>query len=117
MCQPLQGPRCRHHNSPGLSIAVNIAMSWVGISSHIIMWVLGLVLWEQTIDAVNIFKYLHPDKVGVWLFDCSSAHEGLTVDALNVNNMNVNPGGKQKLLQDTIIPLNNPPPQPGKVDT
>ena len=35
--------RCRHHNSPGLSIAVNIAMSWVRISSHIIMWVLGLV--------------------------------------------------------------------------
>jgi len=36
---------------------------------------------------------------------------------LNVNNLNVNPGGKQKLLQDTIIPLNNPPPQPSKVDT
>ena len=31
--------------------------------------------------------------------------------------MNVNPGGKQKLLQDTIIPLSNPPPQPGKVNT
>jgi hypothetical protein len=74
-------------------------------------------LQEQTIDAVNIFEYLHPDKVGVWLFDCSSAHEGLAVDALNVNNMNVNPGGKQKLLRDTIIPLNNPPPQPGKADT
>ena len=52
-------------------------------------------LWEQTIDAVNIFKYLHSDKVGVWLFDCSSAHIGLAVD---VNNMNVNPGRKQKLL-------------------
>jgi hypothetical protein len=74
-------------------------------------------LREQTIDAVNIFEYLHPDKVGVWLFDCSLAHEGLAVDALNVNNMNVNPRGKQKLLRDTIIPLNNPPPQPGKVDT
>lgn len=74
-------------------------------------------LRAQTIDAVNIFEYLHPDKIGVWLFDCSSAHEGLAADALNVNNMNVNPGGKQKLLRDTIIPLNNPPPQPGKADT
>ena len=58
---------------------------------------------------------MHP--TGVWLFDCSLAHEGLAVDALNVNNMNVNPGGKQKLLRDTIIPLNNPPPQLNKVDT
>jgi len=74
-------------------------------------------LQAQTIDAVNIFEYLHPDKIGVWLFDCSLAHEGLAADALNVNNMNVNPGGKQKLLWDTIIPLNNPPPQPGKVYT
>jgi hypothetical protein len=74
-------------------------------------------LRAQTIDAVNIFEYLHPDKIRVWLFNCSSAHEGLTADALNANNMNVNPGGKQKFLWDTIIPLNNPTPQPGKVDT
>src|SRR5258705_516716 len=74
-------------------------------------------LWEQTMDAVNIFKYLHPDKVGVWFFDGSSSLEGFTVNALNLKNMNVNPGEKQKLLQDTIIPLNNPPPQPGKFDT
>jgi len=31
--------------------------------------------------------------------------------------MNMNPGGKQKLLRDTIIPLNNPLLQPGKADT
>jgi len=71
-------------------------------------------LQVQTINAVNIFEYLHPDKIRVWLFNCSSAHKGLTADALNVNNM---PRGKQKLLWDTIISLNNPPPQPGKVDT
>jgi hypothetical protein len=41
-------------------------------------------LMEQMKYAVDIFKYLHPDKVGIWLFDCSSAHEGLTDDALNI---------------------------------
>jgi hypothetical protein len=74
-------------------------------------------LREQTKDAVDIFEYMHPDKVGIWIFDCSSAHEGYAADALNVNNMNVRPGGKQKHLRDTIIPLNNPPPKPGRPDT
>lgn len=41
-------------------------------------------LMDQTKEAVNIFKHLHPDKVSVWLFNCSSAHEGLTADALDV---------------------------------
>lgn len=74
-------------------------------------------LRDQTTDAVDIFEYLHPNKVGIWLFDCSSAHKGLAADALNVNNMNVNPGGKQKHLCTTIIPINNPPPKPGHPDT
>lgn len=74
-------------------------------------------LMDQTKIAVDIFEYLHPDKVGIWLFDCSSAHEGLAADALNVNNMNVNPGGKQRVMRDTVIPLTNPPPKPGQRDT
>jgi hypothetical protein len=31
--------------------------------------------------------------------------------------MNVNPGGKQRKLRDTVIPLNNPDPAPGEEDT
>ncbi|KAG1875395.1 hypothetical protein DFJ58DRAFT_721227 [Suillus subalutaceus] len=31
--------------------------------------------------------------------------------------MNIGPGGKQKPLSDTIIPLSNPPPKPGCLDT
>ena len=50
---------------------------------------------DQMTHAIDIFEYLHPNKVAIWLFNCSSAHEGLAEDALNVNNMNVNPGGKQ----------------------
>ena len=68
-------------------------------------------------NAADIFKHLQPNKIGIWLFDCFSAHEGLAVDALNVNNMNVNAGGKQKLLRTTTIPATNPPPKPGCLDT
>ncbi|KZP15171.1 hypothetical protein FIBSPDRAFT_921259, partial [Athelia psychrophila] len=67
--------------------------------------------------AVNIFEYTNPNKIGLWVFDCSSAHEGLAEDALNVHNMNINLGGKQRHMRDTIIPLSNPPPSPGKIDT
>lgn len=62
-------------------------------------------LMKQTSSAIDIFELLHPNKVGIWVFDCSSAHEGLAPDALNINNMNINPGGKQGLLQNTAIPL------------
>lgn len=74
-------------------------------------------LMVQTELAADIFEHTHPDMIGVWVFDCSSAHEGLAEDALNINNMNVNPGGKQTHLRDTIIPLSNPLPLPGKPDT
>ena len=49
-------------------------------------------LKHQLIDAVDIFEYLHPDAVGVWVFDCSSSHKGLASECtLNVNNMNGEP--------------------------
>jgi hypothetical protein len=84
--------------------------------NHDVWWDLNQ-LCDQMMDAVDIFEYLQPDKVGIWLFDCSSAHEGLAADALNVNNMNVNPGGKQKHLCTTVIPTSNPAPKPGHTDT
>jgi hypothetical protein len=55
-------------------------------------------LMDQMVHAVNIFEHLNPNKIGIWLFDCSAAHEGLAEDALNINNMNVNSGGKQRRL-------------------
>ena len=73
-------------------------------------------LMEQMVHAINIFKQSHPDQIGIFLFDCSLAHEGLAHDAPNVNNMNSNPGGGQQHLQDTIIPLNNPLPKPRRPD-
>ena len=74
-------------------------------------------LKDQLIDAIDIFEYLHPGTVGIWVFDYSSAHEGLAVDALNVNNMNVHLGGKQTMMWDIVVPLNNPAPENGESDT
>ena len=70
-------------------------------------------LMEQVKIAIAIFEREFPGCIGVWLFDCSSAHEALAPNALNVNKMNVNPGGKQTILRDTIIPFSNPPPRSG----
>ena len=72
---------------------------------------------DAMVHAIDIFKFTHFEKVGIWLFDCSSAHEGLTPDVLNVNHMNKKPGRKQRHLQSTTIPLSNPPPKYGRLDT
>ena len=65
---------------------------------------------------IPIFEYLQPGAIGIWIFDCSSAHEALSEDALNVKNMNIKPGGKQAKLRNTTIPMNNPGPKPRAVD-
>ena len=50
---------------------------------------------DAMVHTIDIFEFTHARKVGIWLFNCSLAHEGLTPDALNVNHMNKKPGGKQ----------------------
>src|SRR6266481_4611223 len=74
-------------------------------------------LLAQIKDAIPIFENLHPGAIGIWVFDCSSAHEALANDALNVKNMNIKPGGKQCLLHPTVIPLYNPALKIGNWDT
>jgi hypothetical protein len=74
-------------------------------------------LIEQIKNTISIFELTHPNCTGVFVFNWSSTHEGFVEEALNINRMNVNPGGKQKWLRNTIIPLNNLDPAPGKDDT
>ena len=38
----------------------------------------------------------------IWFFDHSSGHTAFADDALNVNKMNVRPGGAQPKMRDTI---------------
>jgi len=74
-------------------------------------------LVEQVRNTLSIFKHTHPGCISIFVFDQSSAHEGFADNAPNINSMNLHLGGKQKKLHDTIIPLNNPDPAPGKEDS
>ena len=54
--------------------------------------------------AIKIAEFKYPKKDGwrhVWLFDHSSCHAAMADDALDVDYMNVKPGGKQQVMHDT----------------
>ena len=59
---------------------------------------------DQMIKAVKIaeLKYNKTVHTLVWIFDQSSCHKAFAPDALNVNKMNVLPGGAQAKLRDTM---------------
>src|SRR6267142_2454152 len=74
-------------------------------------------LVSQMEHTIKVFEHTHPDCVAIFVFDRSSAHKGFAENALNIHNMNINPGGKQRKLRDTTIPLSNPALAPGEEDT
>ena len=74
-------------------------------------------LIDQLKHTIKVFNHMHPDHVGIFVFDRLSAYGGFAQDALNVHNMNMNPGNKQRKLHNTVIPISNPDPAPGKDDT
>jgi hypothetical protein len=53
---------------------------------------------------------MYPDAVAEFIFDQSSAHGAFAKDALNTKDMNVKPGGRQRKMHDTYIPIDNPNP-------
>ena len=60
---------------------------------------------EQMKHAVAIANVRYPKEEGwkvVWVFDQSSCHKAMASDALDVSKMNVNPGGKQPKMRDTV---------------
>ena len=57
----------------------------------------------QVENVVKIVKVKYPRESYdvIWLFDHSSGHTAFADDALNVNKMNVRPGGAQPKMRDT----------------
>ena len=58
----------------------------------------------QMRKAVTIAKVKYPKSASwrhVWIFDHSSCYTAMADDALDVNHMNVKPGGKQRIMCDT----------------
>jgi len=73
-------------------------------------------LIKQLKHTINVFEHTHPACIAIFMFDRSSVHKGFVENALNVHNMNMNPGKKQKRLRNTLIPLSNPDPAPSEED-
>lgn len=60
---------------------------------------------KQLEKAVKIAEVKYPKADGwnvIWIFDHSSCHTAMAEDALDVNRMNVKPGGKQSKMHSTI---------------
>jgi len=65
-------------------------------------------LLDQVINyAIPIFEAKYPNSVGVFAFDNSTNHGAMAKDALNINKMNVNPGGKQAVMRSTFFGSNH----------
>ncbi|EHS62464.1 uncharacterized protein PGTG_20589 [Puccinia graminis f. sp. tritici CRL 75-36-700-3] len=71
-------------------------------------WDMDQLCKQVSQKAIPIFEAAHPDCQGVFIFDCSLAHEAFGPHALRAQKMNLGPGGKQSRLRDTIIPSDNP---------
>jgi len=58
----------------------------------------------QVENVIKIVKVKYPKEFYdvIWLFDHSSSHTAFAEDALNVNKMNVRPGGAQPKMRDTM---------------
>ncbi|KAE9385106.1 hypothetical protein BT96DRAFT_1092754, partial [Gymnopus androsaceus JB14] len=61
-------------------------------------------LIAQVKDTIQIFDVKFPRDVAVFVFDCSSAHESFSEDALRAHKMNRGPAGAQPKMHDTVIP-------------
>ena len=60
---------------------------------------------KQMKRAIEMAEIKYPKSEGwqhVWVFDHSSCHAAMADNALDVKQMNVKPGGKQRVMHDTI---------------
>ncbi|KAH8096948.1 hypothetical protein BXZ70DRAFT_1000956 [Cristinia sonorae] len=71
-------------------------------------WWTAEKLIKQVLNAIKIGEFLYPGCILDFYFDQSTNHGAFAPDALNVHEMNVNPGGKQRKMHATRIPNDNP---------
>ncbi len=87
-------PACRKYAREFLEYGENKEGYWIMVK-----------FLAQLKRAVEIADIKYPKADGwrcCWVFDNSSCHNAMADNALNVNRMNVNPGGAQKILRDTV---------------
>ena len=59
-------------------------------------------LLTQVEHTITIFEEIHPNNQALFLFDNAPSHKKMADDALNVERMNVNPGGMQPVMRSTV---------------
>lgn len=67
-------------------------------------WWNTVQLNEQLHTTLEIFEELHPGCTGVFVFDCSTAHESHGEGAINAWGMNLKPGGNKVAQNTTYFP-------------
>ena len=73
-------------------------------------WWTAKHLLEQVKNiAIPIFEIVHPNAIAVFAFDNSTNHGAMADNALCAQRMNLNPGGKQPKMKDTVFGPNNTP--------
>ena len=70
-------------------------------------WTAEKMIAQVKEKAIPLFEKRFPGKKGIFAFDNSSGHAAFAVDALVASRMNLNPGGAQPKMHDTIF--NNHP--------
>ena len=55
----------------------------------------------QVEKAIDIFEKKYPHTRGIFMFDNAPSHRKYLEGGLSVDRMNVGPGGKQAVMQDT----------------
>ncbi len=53
--------------------------------------------------AILIFEAIYSNTIAIFAFDNFSSHSTFAANALNAKAMNVNLGGKQPIMRDTIF--------------
>ncbi|EFP94093.1 uncharacterized protein PGTG_20080 [Puccinia graminis f. sp. tritici CRL 75-36-700-3] len=101
------GHERKQHKASRLSLADAATVIYPG-SQGDPWWDMKQLCAQVVEKAIPIFEALHPGSQGVFVFDCSSAHEAYGPNALRVQNMNLSLGGKQARMCDTIIPSDDP---------
>ncbi len=71
-------------------------------------WDTNQLIAQVCNEAIPTFEAAHPHCQVVFVFDQSSAHASLALDALHAWEMNKGNSGKQCIQRDTVIPMNNP---------
>lgn len=59
-------------------------------------------LIKQVEHTIDIFERIHPEATALFLFDNAPSHRNVSDDSLNVDKMNVGPGGRQPIIHDTV---------------